>query len=276
MQPIEAVLQLQTANARVYDVVLRGDEISWQSILFDLVKNQQMDPWAVDLGALAEHFLEVIHTMTETDFRVNGKIVLAAAMLLKIKTSALLDHDINALDTLLASQDEMGMDGAIDEEGPRGRERIVVDGIPKVYPRTPQPRQRAVSIYDLVEALEQALEVNVRRQRRILFSYPEVRIPERRIDLLGAMDGLHAKVKTHYETKQERLTFDSLVEGTDKFAKIFTFMPLLHLTTARKTDLDQPEHFSTIYITLAQSGLEAAAGTEVGSVPTGEPAPGEV
>ncbi len=276
MESIESVLQPQNANARVYEVVLRGDEISWQTILFDLVKNQQMDPWAVDLSALTEHFLEVIHNLTETDFRINGKVVLAAAMLLKIKTSALLDHDINALDTLLASQDEMGMDGAIEDEGPRGRERIVVDGIPKVYPRTPQPRQRAVSIYDLVEALEQALEVNVRRQRRILFSYPEVRIPERKIDLLSAMDGMHEKVKTHYAEKQERLTFDSLVEGTDKFAKIFTFMPLLHLTTARKTDLDQPEHFSTIYITLAQAGLEAAPGTEIGTAPTGEPEPTEV
>ena len=134
MESIESVLQPQNANARVYEVVLRGDEISWQTILFDLVKNQQMDPWAVDLSALTEHFLEVIHNLTETDFRINGKVVLAAAMLLKIKTSALLDHDINALDTLLASQDEMGMDGAIEDEGPRGRERIVVDGIPKVYP----------------------------------------------------------------------------------------------------------------------------------------------
>jgi segregation and condensation protein A len=272
MEAIEKVMGNQSANERVYDVIMTGDEITWQSILFDLVKNQQMDPWAVDLTALSEQFLEYVRHMQITNFRVNGKIVLATSMLLKLKTQALLDHDINALDTLLASQDEL--EESLDEEGSRGRERIHVEGIPKVYPRTPQPRQRAVSIYDLVEALEQALEVNVRRQRRVLFSHPEVLIPTKSIDLHGAMDSIHERVKEHYDAKEETLTFDQLITDNSKLGKIFVFMPLLHLTTARKTDMEQPEHFSTIYITLAQEGLQAAPGVEVGEMPGAEIAQG--
>ena len=272
---MQSPLEQPKANARIMDLVMHGDEMTWQQLLFDLVKTQQMDPWDVNLTTLCEEFLVAVRHMTQTNFRLNGKIVLATAMLLKIKTSALLDHDINALDTLLASQDEQDM--ALDlEDGPQGRQRIHVDNLPRVYPKTPQPRQRQVSIYDLVEALEQALEVNVRRQRRILFSHPEVRIPERSIDLHGAMDTVYGRVREHYDSgKQEQLTFQQLTAGADKTAVIYTFMPLLHLTTARKTDMDQPEHFSTIYITLAQAGLEAAPGVQVGEMPTGETVEGE-
>ena len=201
---------------------------------------------------------------------MNGKIVLASAMLLKLKTSALLEQDITALDALLASQDETDLLDPLDEEG--GRKRLQADGVPKIFPRTPQPRQRQVSIYDLVEALEQALDVNTRRQRRILFSYPEVRIPERKIDLHGAMDSIFSRIQDHYNRTGEKLTFDDMTSGMDRDARIYTFIPLLHLTTARKTDLDQPVHFSTIYITVASPDAQPAAGTQAGEVPAAEEA----
>lgn len=254
------------ANEQVYEVVFHGDEVTWQAILFDLVRNGQMDPWDINLVTLTQKFLEVVNRLHETNFRMNGKIVLASAMLLKLKTSALLEQDITALDAMLSQQDETELD-SLDEEA---KQRIVLEGVPRIFPRTPQPRQRQVSIYDLVEALEQALEVNTRRQRRILFSYPEVTIPERKIDLHGAMDSIFSRVQDHYSRTDEKLTFQDLAEGLDKQGVIYTFVPLLHLTTARKTDIDQPEHFSTIYIMVASPNVMPAPGTQAGEIPTGE------
>jgi segregation and condensation protein A len=266
---MEGILQAKNANDQVFDIVMQGDEISWQSILFDLVRAGNMDPWDIDLGKLTQSFLATVNKFSEANFRINGKVVLASAMLLKLKTSALLEQDINALDALLAQQDELDID-SLEVEG-EGRQRIHVEGVPKIFPRTPQPRQRQVSIYDLVEALEQALEVNTRRQRRILFSYPEVRIPERKIDLHGAMDGLFMRVSDHYSRTEQRLTFQEMVAGQDRETTIYTFIPLLHLTTARRTDIDQPEHFSTIYITVAHPDAKPAAGTQAGEIPTQVP-----
>jgi chromatin segregation and condensation protein Rec8/ScpA/Scc1 (kleisin family) len=176
-----------------------------------------------------------------------------------------MEQDINALDMLLAQQDDNMIDSMDEQVGPR--ERMKVEGVPRIFPKTPQPRQRQVSIYDLVEALEQALEVNTRRQRRILFSYPEVRIPERKIDLHGAMDSIFVRVKDHYDHNSAKLTFQDMVQGMDRQSTIYTFIPLLHLTTARRTDLDQPEAFSTIYITVASPDAQPAAGTQAGHVP---------
>jgi segregation and condensation protein A len=253
------------------DVVMLGDEVTWQAILFELVKSGNMDPWAIDLTKLTQQFLDVVERLAETNFRINGKIVLASAMLLKLKTSVLLEQDINALDALLAQQDEQELLDPLEDELHGGRQRIKVEGVPKIFPKTPQPRQRQVSIYDLVDALEQALEVNTRRQRRILFSYPEVQIPERRIDLHGAMDGIFMRVQDHYSRSAATLTFDDLAEGLDRQGKIFTFIPLLKLTTARKTDIEQPTHLSTIYISVAKPDAQPAPGTQAGSVPTQVP-----
>lgn len=267
MRIMEGILPQKSANEQVLAVVMEGDEITWQSILFDLVKTGGMDPWAIDLTTLTQEFLAVVERLAETNFRMNGKVVLASAMLLKLKTSALLEQDINALDQLLAQQDDQILD-PLEEDLMPGRQRIKVEGVPRIFPKSPQPRQRQVSIYDLVDALEQALEVNTRRQRRILFSYPEVRIPERKIDLHGAMDGIFMRVQDHYGRSTATLTFDDLAQGLDRQGKIYTFIPLLHLTTARRTDLNQPEAFSTIFITVARPDAQPAPGTQAGQVPT--------
>ena len=49
---------------------------------------------------------------------------------------------------------------------------------------------------------------------------------------------------------QKRLTFSQLVPSNTKEDKIYTFIPLLHLTTQRKIDLTQQEHFGEIEIML--------------------------
>jgi len=53
-------------------------------------------------------------------------------------------------------------------------------------------------------------------------------------------------------SNDSKLTFTQLLppSGT-KEDKIYTFIPLLHLTTQRKVDLSQKEHFGEIEIMLA-------------------------
>ena len=111
--------------------------------------------------------------MQEHDFRISGKILLAAAFLLKMKSAHLIDHDIVNLDKLLNQTEE-----AIDEEdlfddlesgGRKERQQFTL------IPRNPQPRSRKVSIHDLVKALQQAMISKKRiltRQRPVKFEMP--------------------------------------------------------------------------------------------------------
>jgi len=61
------------------------------------------------------------------------------------------------------------------------------------------------------------------------------------------------KIKTFIlRNKKNSVTFSELLPSDSKDDKIYTFVPLLHLTTQRKIDLHQEKHFGEIDIMLNQ------------------------
>ncbi|MFC1730890.1 segregation/condensation protein A [candidate division KSB1 bacterium] len=230
----------------IYDILLDQDEITWQSLIHELVKTNQMDPWDIDVSQLSRTYIDVVKKMKEMDLRVSGKVVLAAAILLKIKSTRLLKEDITQFDNMMSGQDE---DSLFDEEGLSGEERrkIRYDGL-RLIPKTPQPRARKVSIYDLVEALQQALETKRRRLLRER-DVPQMEIPEKKIDISVLMKNLYGKVLSFFTSDSgAKLTFSQLIPSERKEDKIMTFIPLLHLCNNRKIDLHQEKPFEEIEI----------------------------
>ena len=138
------------AQDKVFNLLFEEDEITWQSILYNLVTKEHMDPWDVDISTLSKKFMDMLKQLKDMDFNLPGKVVLAASLLLRLKSSKLVDEDILELDRLIASTEEIeDVDDLIDfeEELPGS---LVAEEKPRLIPRTPQPRKRKVSIYDLV------------------------------------------------------------------------------------------------------------------------------
>jgi len=80
-----------------------------------------------------------------------------------------------------------------------------------------------------------------------------MKIPEKKYDLGKSMQMVYDKVQKHYKkTKDKVLTFDELVLSDAKKDKVLTFVPLLHLDTQRKIDLEQEKHFDTIGVKLSK------------------------
>ena len=71
---------------QIMNLILEEDDISWKTILFDLVKTEQMNPWDIDISLLTKKYLEIIKRMKQLDLRVSGKVLLAADYLLKLKS----------------------------------------------------------------------------------------------------------------------------------------------------------------------------------------------
>ena len=83
---------------QIFDLLLEQEDVTWKSILYELVKTEQMDPWDIDITLLTKKYIQIIKELQQQDFRISGKILLAAAFLLKIKAAHLVDHDISNLD----------------------------------------------------------------------------------------------------------------------------------------------------------------------------------
>ncbi len=214
-----------------------------------------MDPWDVDVSHLAAKFLEKLKQIKEMDLTISGKVILAAAILLRVKSYRFMEEDMGALDALIASANSPEEDGFFEdlmdyeESG-----AINLDEKPNIYPRTPQPRKRKVSVFDLVNALEKALDVYKRRPKKIKETI-KVRAPEKKRDISLVIRDVYKKVTNHFENlgkKSPNLTFSLLLNNTKetKEDKLFTFIPLLHLDHQRKLELLQQQHFGEINIKL--------------------------
>jgi len=233
----------------VVDLLLEQEEVGWRQILYDLVRTEQMDPWDVNITLLTQKYIDVIRKMQELNLRVSGKILLAAAFLLKIKSSHLVDHDIAQLDNLINSTEDM------DEEVLE----IAADGTTRVkekyqlIPRNPLPRNRKVSITDLVEALQRALATKKKilaRQRPMPFV-----VPARKIDIVEVIKDLYHKI-VYYTLKkgQEQLAFSDLLPSkAGKQEKVRAFIPLLHLENEQRIETIQEKHFEEIFVKLKKA-----------------------
>lgn len=252
MEQILTNIPNKEPHEQIFELLFDKDEITWQSILQESVKSEQMDPWDINISLLTKKYVETIKQLKELDFRISGKVLLAAAILLKIKSNKLVGEDIEYLDRLIAEQDQEELLDFEEQLEPRPKEEI-----PKnLIPRTPLPRKRKVSIYDLMKALERALEV---KRRRVLKSIPpmNIEIPEKKRDISSIIKEIYGKIKVWFwEHRKDRLTFSKLIPSETKEDKIYTFIPLLHLTNQRKIDLFQQQHFGEIDIILRQTEEE--------------------
>ena len=232
---------------RIFDLLLKEDEITWQTIIYDLVKSEQMDPWDIDISLLAQRYLEAVKKLKEMNFIISGKVILASAILLKIKSQKLVDEDLVRFEELINPpeddfHDEL-FDNDLDLRDFDGKRVVII-------PKTPQPRKRKVSVEDLVSALQKALAVGNRRAVRLLGErVNEVKVPEKKVDITKVIMDVYERINSFFKSGK-RLTFDEFVNSTRREDRIAMFVPLLHLDNQRKIDMAQKEHFGEIEIWL--------------------------
>ena len=196
------------------------NEISWKSMIHDIVTTEGMDPWNVNISLLVDKFIERLNKYKNIELKVSGKVLLAAAILLSIKSKRLVGEDLNEFDRLIATNEvsEGEFYDSLEQELSAG-EKIAIEHNYELVPRTPQPRKRKVSVYDLVKALEKALEVKNRRFMR----NPEVemKIPEKKIDISLAIKNLYDKITGFFQpinfVNQE--TTNETISDADKLFK---------------------------------------------------------
>jgi len=229
---------------QILDMLLKKDEITWQNIIYDLVKSERMDPWDIDISILTNKYLDIVRKLTETNFFISGKVILASSILLKIKSTKLLTENISSFDNLLNPEEEEEIEQLEDEQlAPQ----------PKLTIKTPIARKRKVSIQDLVSALEKALEVDKRRKVRIerYESIPEeIEVPRKKVDIGKKIKDIYVKIVSFFETKKTDITFTQLTPSPSKKDKVFTFVPLLHLENQNKISMYQSKPFDEIQIKL--------------------------
>ena len=55
---------------KILEMLTQKDEITWQTIIQDLVKSDEMDPWDVNISQLTKKYISTIKHLEKLDFRV--------------------------------------------------------------------------------------------------------------------------------------------------------------------------------------------------------------
>lgn len=244
-----------TQEDSLLQTLIQEDDITWQAMIQELVKTEEMDPWDVDIGVLAQKFMQMIEEMRETNLKVSGKVILAATIMLRLKSARFIDVDLAQLEQLISSAEDYGdefieeSDGGVFVRDPKTGEKY------SIFPRTPQPRKRKVSVYDLMEALGKVIDVS-RKKNVQKVPVKKMEIPVKKFDINYVLKEVFYAVNQHFDSGKKTLTFSELTPSDRKEDKISTFVPLLHLTNQRVTDLDQKKAFEDFNILLLRKGLK--------------------
>jgi len=236
---------------QVHDLLF-GRELGWQEIIYDLINTEQLDPWNINLTILTEKYLEKIEELEEADFFVSSKVLLAASLLLRIKSEILLNRFVKSIDDILFGN----------KEEKKIFEKLELEGeLPELIPRSPMPRFRRVTLPELMEALNKAITTENRRIKKEIINRNALRessisLPKRTINIKDKIKSIHDKLLNHFEIKQtKKVTYTDFI-GEDKEERVLSFYPLLQLESNNKVWLDQPQHFEEIDLWLKKVYLK--------------------
>ncbi len=240
--------EIKRVNQEQIHDILFNREIGWQDIIYDLINTEQLDPWDVDIVILTEKYLLKIQEFEDADFFVSSKVLLAAALLLRIKSEVLLNEHIKSIDDILFGKKE---------EKRYKMERIELDEeIPKILPKTPMPRFKKVTLKELMDSLNKAIKTENRRIKKEIIKKNALRetsiaLPKKTLGIKDKIKELYEKLKTHLKENdgKKRVSFNEFV-GEDKDEKIISFSPLLHLDHQKKVWLEQETHLIDFHIWL--------------------------
>jgi segregation and condensation protein A len=221
------------------------------ALLFELVMDNEFDPWEIDLVRFTEVYLERVRSEGGIDFAVAGRLLYMAWNILYLQSQEVLSNRDRPKDDELPAEDPSGLDdGYLGEIGSPTAIDVTdtvlqsIDG-PALTPMISHPETRPVSLLELVNAFGEA-EQEARRALRIeelrerlreeQRAPPEVLvhgdIPER--DLLDVWETARNKAKG------EPFPFLDLwtkLQGRDRLVELF--LAVLFLARERVVDLVQ-------------------------------------
>lgn len=217
---------------------------TWRELLFELVESKKLDPWDINISKMLDAYAEVVKKMRVLDLRVPANIVLAASILLRLKSES--------LDSLY-EQEESGESVEM-QAGPRP----AVD-VPNLVAKTRIQQNRKITLQELVAALDSAMKFEGERKRYVA----EIQMPIS-ITISEDIDKRTSKIYSIIKSSIDSFgmtTFTILAKNfntlEEKLLKLF--IPLLFLAQNEVIGISQEEFFGEIIIKLNDEHGKSAA-----------------
>ena len=219
------------SNKIINEIIISYD---WEEVLNYIVFSENMDPLNIDLIKLTNAFMSYLQHLKDFDFRIPGRFILIAAILLRMKMELLLEKEEKKERKRI-------------EEAPK----IDISNIKLLEPPMARKPTRTLTLHDLVSSLKKTITFKERKYEKKVLMKRKVKnligTPAETIEM--KMEKIYRKI---VDLGGQRIKFSSLVNPWTRKEIVDKFLPLLHLSFAGKVDCDQPEMFGEIYISVKE------------------------
>ena len=205
-------------------------------ILVNLARNGEIDPWNIDIVEITDKFLKQVEEMEKMDLRVSGRTLLYAAILLRMKSNALVEVE--------EPQEEFMDEG----------DNFEISDYP--VPALPLRRasRRPVTLEELLAELKKAEVIEERRLERIRSKKEVHRTTIKEVLAIAHEEDIESRVTrmrnilTGIFEKQKIIQFSELSGSLDRAGKVMAYLALLFLATKKEIWLEQEELFGELFI----------------------------
>ena len=223
---------------KLYEMIERIED--WELFIIDTVRKEDMDPWDIDLVKLSEECLARIKSMRVMDYRIPAKVVLSAAILLRMKSDSLVLKDTRELVEEYAEEKYYEASGEVSEP----------EKFPMLEPTLIRTPKTKVTLTDLLSALRKVLrEEEKKTTRRVMREKRAITIELPEFDITEAIERLFQRIKTLIFGRPF-VTFFGLIPEKSRLEIARTFVPLLYLANDGKVRLEQKNYREDIKIYL--------------------------
>ncbi len=231
----------------------------WKTILLDIVRRENFDPWDVDVGRLARAYAERIRKMQEMNLKVPANAVLACSILLSLKAKKLREfyaewvvEEAEPLENVVLEFPEPE-EPVAGEEAPNPASQALSPQTPRVVP--PQrviPRK--VTLDELISAVERIMMAK-RKVRRPPAPPPVEEMFENieREPVEEIVDEVYGKVLEAAGEAGET-TLSDILPDRSPVTLVRYLLALLYLGNRKKVVLEQESPFGEVRIRVAPQG----------------------
>lgn len=236
-------------------------------ILVTLAKSGKIDPWNIDIVEVTDQYLQILSELKSQDLKLTGKTLLYAAILLRMKSDSM--SGIDFLEMPAEDDGDFYDDGDFmdmhsePEATPMQKLAKAFNSLDQVIRRrtsTKQPRNRKVTLTDLISELKKYEELEKRRrlketvekaERRRMKNYAalsseeivELAHDEFIEDTVFRMKNILERFFLH----NEAVSLQTLQEE-GQIDRVSAFIAVLFLAARGEVDLQQEEFYTELYI----------------------------
>ena len=222
-----------------------------------MARRGEIDPWNIDVVDVTDRFLKRIEAAKKLDLRVSGRVLLYAAILVRMKAEAITlealggdeeeELEMYDYDSFYFLDEPLEFPEEVDEEE---LDEVFLEALTSMRRRV----RKITTLKDLIDELRRAEEVERRRRRRRRRRerQEEVGIDAAlRVPHEESLEEMIARVEREvFEAlrKKDTVTLFSLVKSWDVPTLVDYYVSVLHLAFRKKVEIRQEEFYGDVEI----------------------------